>query len=462
MKRPFDLWFSEQVEALAVAIAMALVLKFFVIEAYQIPSGSMQPTILGDRATGIKDRVIADKLITMLRPPQRWEVMIFRFPSDERRLYVKRIVGLPGETLEIAGGDIWIDGKVARKPDHVNASVLKTLFPEYDGGVDIGRVFVGAGPDIVVTGDRASFAPGADGELRLRQTVYARYDHGYDPAWGIAPSVDGPEAVSDLDITLDVRLDEGATGLTLRFSADDGERELFLPRRGAGLAARVVYRPGGGDEVVYLDDPGLSIPAGRDVEVLARHVDRQVLLQVDGDEWLRHDEDDLGPLPLRPMRARVALAVAGGGRVQDVVLRRDIFYTPRFVPDPRWEIPDDSYFAMGDNTQSSLDCRGFARRTYAVRGADGEVRSITGFAFEHLGPGPGPPDQNPRPLADGRLEFADIHGDTWAFAPGDIVPQGSQPYTEQPAPFIHRRYLLGKVLAVFWPVYDPFRWKLVR
>src|SRR5262249_3495362 len=105
--RPPDLWLMDQLEAVAVAIAMALVLKFFIIEAYQIPTGSMQPTILGDAASGIRDRVLADKLCTLLRDPRRWEVMIFRFPHDERRLYVKRIVGLPGETLEIRGGDVW-------------------------------------------------------------------------------------------------------------------------------------------------------------------------------------------------------------------------------------------------------------------------------------------------------------------------------------------------------------------
>ena len=52
--RPFDLWIAEQLEAVAICIAIALVLKFFVIEAYQIPTGSMQPTMLGDAATGIK------------------------------------------------------------------------------------------------------------------------------------------------------------------------------------------------------------------------------------------------------------------------------------------------------------------------------------------------------------------------------------------------------------------------
>src|SRR5262245_22520295 len=117
---------------------MALVLKFFLVEAYQIPSGSMQPTILGDPGPGTFDRVLADKLTTMLRPPRRWEVMIFRFPNDERALYVKRIVGLSGETLEIKGGDVWIDGKIARKPDPVVDSVLKELCHPGKDGIGLG------------------------------------------------------------------------------------------------------------------------------------------------------------------------------------------------------------------------------------------------------------------------------------------------------------------------------------
>ena len=136
--------------------------------------------------------------------------------------------------------------------------------------------------------------------------------------------------------------------------------------------------------------------------------------------------------------------------LDDVEIRRDIFYLPRRVnPTATWEIPADSYFGLGDNTQSSLDGRNWERRTYTT--PDGP---LTGFSFEHPGPNP-PPDQNPAHLRDGTLAFADVHGDT------TIIPAAT-PYSEAPAPFIHRRYLLGKVLAVFWPVYDPFRWKLVR
>src|SRR5262245_51280820 len=156
---------------------MALVLKFFLVEAYQIPSGSMQPTILGDPGTGIFDRVLADKLTTMLRPPRRWEVMIFRFPSDERALYVKRIVGLPGEKLAIRGGDIWVDGKIARKPDPVVDSVLKDVFRDGGDGIDLGNVF-NAGPGVRISGARADFDADAAGELVLRANVRDEFLHG--------------------------------------------------------------------------------------------------------------------------------------------------------------------------------------------------------------------------------------------------------------------------------------------
>ena len=64
------------------AIAMALFLKHFVIEAYKIPSGSMQPTLIGDEDADIKDRILVDKLSYAFRDPRRWEVAVFRYPLD--------------------------------------------------------------------------------------------------------------------------------------------------------------------------------------------------------------------------------------------------------------------------------------------------------------------------------------------------------------------------------------------
>src|SRR5262245_54118827 len=198
---------------------MALVLKFFLVEAYEIPSGSMQPTILGDPGTGIFDRVLADKLTTMIRPPRRWEVMIFRFPNDERALYVKRIVGLPGEKLAIRGGDVWVDGRIARKPDPVVDSVLKDVFRRGDDGIDLG-VF-SAGPGVRVNGSRADFDTDATGELVLRANIRDDFLHGYDPSWGIQPIETGVHyAVADLEVGCEVTLPAWGCGVTLSIDSD--------------------------------------------------------------------------------------------------------------------------------------------------------------------------------------------------------------------------------------------------
>ena len=75
----------ENVEALAIAIVMALILKYFLIEAYKIPTGSMQPQIMGDPPTGVFDRVLVNKLVYLLRGPERFEVVVFRKPLWQRQ-----------------------------------------------------------------------------------------------------------------------------------------------------------------------------------------------------------------------------------------------------------------------------------------------------------------------------------------------------------------------------------------
>ncbi len=451
--RPLDLRLAEHLEAIAVAIAMALVLKLFVVEAYQIPTGSMQPTVLGDAEAGIQDRVLADKLCTLLRDPRAWEVMIFRLPYDERQLYVKRIVGLPGQTLEIRGGDVWIDGHIARKPDGVNDSVLKTVFPVDDGGLDIGRAFRSSGPGVEVRGRTAAFAADGAAELRLAQDVKDEYLHGYDRDWGIAGlAVPADHAVADLEVSLDVTLGAGASALRLGLLSDEGDLTVELPRTGAG-AARVLFLPaGGGEPRVLLDEAGRGLPGDRTARVTVRNVDRRVVLTVNGDEWLRADDDLSVARPDQPARSLVSLAVPGGGSVSAVVLRRDIFYT-RPDSGERWEIPRDSCFALGDNTQASLDSRRWNLKTYALR--DG--RTITGFWFPAPKRGLGPSDANPKWLPGSRVSFADTHGDVFEFAEADVVSEELAP-----SPFIPASHVLGKAVAVFWPVIGPFRWKLIR
>ncbi len=70
----------------------------------QIPSGSMENTIM----TG--DRVIGNRFAYSFSDPQRFDIIIFRYPDDESQLFIKRIIGLPGETVEIQDGKIYLNG----------------------------------------------------------------------------------------------------------------------------------------------------------------------------------------------------------------------------------------------------------------------------------------------------------------------------------------------------------------
>jgi len=463
VKKPLDLAIADQVEALAIAVAMALVLKFFLVEAYEIPSGSMQPTILGDPQTGIHDRVLADKLTTMLRPPRRWEVMIFRFPNDERALYVKRLVGLPGEKLEILGGDLWADGRIARKPDPVLDSVLKDVFRRRDGGLDLVSAF-DAGPGVTLSGPRADFAPGATGELVLRNSVRDDFLHGYDPEWGMSAHDGDPNtyAVADLEVSCDVVLTGQVGQLRIVVDSDEGTAEFEVASGTSGSDARARFVAAGQDGPVATGaSTGLTLeqlPRNEPFHVVARHVDHELVLFLDGDEIVRIPDDVSGPRSDKPRTAKVRIAIEGGGSVSDVRIRRDIFYTqPRTGPSS-WDIPDGHYMALGDNTQGSLDGRGWALKTAVfrpgtVRAGDGSpVTSWTGFDFPGM-----QSDANPKRLPGGLFRFADIHGDTVLYREADIVSE-----TRQLVPFIPEDDILGKAVAVFWPVFRPFRWKLIR
>jgi signal peptidase I len=71
-----------------------------------------------DRSTAVLrgDRLFVDRTAFVLRPPRRWEVVVFRSPVDVCQLCVKRIVGLPGETVALAAGDVLVDGRQIRPP----------------------------------------------------------------------------------------------------------------------------------------------------------------------------------------------------------------------------------------------------------------------------------------------------------------------------------------------------------
>ena len=145
----------QTVDLVVVLCLGVLMFRTFSAEAYVVPTGSMAPTLMGhhreltcpncgfvfvigvdeeghpprpvcpncgkndlDRTTAVEcngDRVLVQKFLYDFRAPRRWEVAVFHFPGEPSQAYVKRVVGLPGESVQIVGGNVQINGRVARK-----------------------------------------------------------------------------------------------------------------------------------------------------------------------------------------------------------------------------------------------------------------------------------------------------------------------------------------------------------
>lgn len=122
-ERPF--W-VEVVEIIVIAAVLAFGLRTFVVESFWIPSGSMLPTIQ------LNDRVWVTKFSYKIGEPERGDVVVFRPPaeahaSENEKYYIKRLIGLPGETIEFKDNKLYIDG-VLIEEDYLESDVYNEDF----------------------------------------------------------------------------------------------------------------------------------------------------------------------------------------------------------------------------------------------------------------------------------------------------------------------------------------------
>lgn len=112
----------EYFESIVVAVILALFIRTFVVQAIKIPTGSMEPNLL------VGDHLLVNKFVfsptaspverTLLpvRPIVRGDVVVFKYPEDPERDFIKRIIGLPGETIEVKGTEVLINGTSIPQP----------------------------------------------------------------------------------------------------------------------------------------------------------------------------------------------------------------------------------------------------------------------------------------------------------------------------------------------------------
>ncbi len=123
----------EYAEAMGIALVLALIIRTFLIQAYKIPSGSMEPTLL------VGDHILVNKIVYGLRlpdsifgieipglalgqylfhlePVHRGDVVVFVFPPDRTKDFIKRVIGVPGDTIQIKNGEVYLNGQKAADP----------------------------------------------------------------------------------------------------------------------------------------------------------------------------------------------------------------------------------------------------------------------------------------------------------------------------------------------------------
>ena len=100
----------EYAEAFIVAILLALVIRTFVVQAFKIPSGSMLPTLQ------IGDHILVNKFLYYFQPIRRGDIIVFKYPQDESRDFIKRVIGQPGDTVEMRDKQILVNGQPLAEP----------------------------------------------------------------------------------------------------------------------------------------------------------------------------------------------------------------------------------------------------------------------------------------------------------------------------------------------------------
>ena len=108
--------YREYGEAIIIAIILALFIRTYVVQAFKIPSGSMIPTLQ------IGDHILVNKFIYRFEKPERGDIMVFKYPKDPSRDFIKRLIGIPGDVLEVRNKLVFINGDPLEEPYTIHES----------------------------------------------------------------------------------------------------------------------------------------------------------------------------------------------------------------------------------------------------------------------------------------------------------------------------------------------------
>ncbi|MCH2100499.1 MAG: signal peptidase I [Planctomycetes bacterium] len=452
--------FRDNIEVVVFAIAMSLGLKVFALEAYQIPTGSMQPTLMGTdlveggrRVGGVHDRVLVDKICYMLRDPRRWEVVVFRYPLAASNNYVKRLVGLSNEDLWIQAGDIWTRPHktddpfiIQRKPHKVQEGIWKQVYPKPGADHSIWTNWRIQKMESPNSEGLATMKAGSAMSFPNTGSIKDSYRDGYPNAMYSKVGPGGASAAAR-NIVSDLRFSFTATpGIEvspLTFLAECGafEFEITLSANGTTLLL-----PSGEQRGIEF-----APQAEKPLDLVFAFWDHHWELELNGERWSGNLKSD----PRRASRNGMALHSAGEWNIEPPTIHRAVHYLPSLEAGTGfYEIPEGELFMMGDNTQNSLDSRDWQARHLNF---DPPVNGVSFLRGDDLPDGHDPTYNNPRwDRAADHMTIRDEWGDLHTFTRKQLSEFKDRSKPELVSTHtVPREYVQGKALAVFLPI-PPF------
>jgi len=296
---------------LAIAVAIVAALRWFVVGFYRLPEGqiSMAPALVPG-VEGGDDVILANLLAYRIGRPERGEVAVFE-AAGQQEVYVKRVMGLPGEVVEIRDGDLWIDGARLVKSNAFLDRVAVPLF----GMEGFER-----------TGDGYRQVERAHTGFRLPGGSVERRD----------------AAAADVILEGAVRLEDLQDSVTLLARAG-GKVRFHVVLNAVGYGAGVYV----GNRTIARGQP-CKLEPGRPTRFWLTNADRVLRLRLDGEEIARAEID--GPA------GETRFEIVGHG-VAELEVSRDLVYVvPPGAPD-RWTLGKNAWFVLGDNSPVSRDSR---------------------------------------------------------------------------------------------------------
>ena len=123
---------KDWVVSIVIAVALAMFIRTFIVELYVVDGPSMRPTLESE------ERLVVNKFIYRFRPPEKGEVLVFQYPRDPSRDFIKRVIATPGDTIEIREGRVLVNDQLLTEDyilENTRSEYPKSTVPE-------GRIFV--------------------------------------------------------------------------------------------------------------------------------------------------------------------------------------------------------------------------------------------------------------------------------------------------------------------------------